>query len=395
MKPGCKRGCRAVVIAGLVLALLAVAGGAWLWQQHARFADQPVQGLAAGQTVQVAAGDSFAGVLRKLRQAGVGEGHDLQWRLLARDLDAAAKLKVGEYALEPGATPRSLLLAMREGKVISYRFTIVEGWNIRQLRSALASATPLLLETTGLDDAALMARLGYAGQHPEGRFLPETYLYSRGDTDLDLLQRAHAAMQQALEQAWAQRDPDVPLQSAEEALILASIIEKETGIASERPAIAGVFARRLRLGMRLQTDPTVIYGIGSAYDGNIRRIHLQTDTPYNTYTRAGLTPTPIAMPGRHALQAAVSPEDGDALYFVALGDGSGRHAFSPNLAAHNAAVARYLQQLRARRADGRAQGQAAEAGVDPVEGAALQEPAVTPSLPQAPGAPAPAPGPRP
>ncbi|MEO6519301.1 MAG: endolytic transglycosylase MltG [Pseudoxanthomonas sp.] len=346
MSPGPKRGCRAFIIGCLVVLALAVAGSAWLWQRYAGFSDGPIVGLQAGDSVVVASGDSFPSVLRKLRAAGVRQGDDLAWRALARQLDVAGSLKVGEYALEPGLSPRTLLLNMRNGKVINYRLTIVEGWNIRQLRAALNAATPLLHETSQLDDAALMKRLGHPGQHPEGRFLPETYVYSRGDSDVDVLLRAHEAMDKALAQVWKTRAADLPLKSPEEALILASIIEKETGLASERPLIAGVFARRLKLGMKLQTDPTVIYGIGSAYDGNIRRRDLLTDTPYNTYTRTGLTPTPIAMPGLDALRAAVNPAEGDALFFVAVGDGSGGHVFSPSLAAHNAAVARYLQQLR-------------------------------------------------
>ncbi len=346
MSPGPKRGCRAFIIGCLVMLALAVAGGAWLWQRYAGFSDGPIVGVQAGDSVVVASGDSFPSVLRKLRAAGVRQGDDLAWRALARQLDVAGSLKVGEYALEPGLSPRTLLLNMRNGKVINYRLTIVEGWNIRQLRAALNAATPLLHETSQLDDAALMKKLGHAGQHPEGRFLPETYVYSRGDSDVDVLLRAHEAMDKALAQVWKTRAADLPLKSPEEALILASIIEKETGLASERPQIAGVFTRRLKLGMKLQTDPTVIYGIGSAYDGNIRRRDLLTDTPYNTYTRSGLTPTPIAMPGLDALRAAVNPAEGDALFFVAIGDGSGGHVFSPSLAAHNAAVARYLQQLR-------------------------------------------------
>jgi UPF0755 protein len=184
-----------------------------------------------------------------------------------------------------------------------------------------------------------MARLGAGGMHPEGRFLPETYHYTRGLTDLDVLRRTYTAMQTALEAAWRKRAADVPLKTPYEALILASIVEKETGVAAERPQIAGVFARRLRLGMLLQTDPTVIYGLGSAFDGNLTRRHLETPTPYNTYTTAGLPPTPIALPGRDALEAAVNPAPGEALYFVAKGDGS--HHFSATLAEHNRAVARY------------------------------------------------------
>ncbi|HEX7801469.1 MAG TPA: endolytic transglycosylase MltG [Pseudoxanthomonas sp.] len=346
MSPSSKRGCRVILFALLLLLAIAAACGAWLWQRYTGFSDQPIAGLQAGDSVVVASGDSFPSVLRKLRAAGVDQGNDLEWRALARRLDVAGSLKVGEYALDPGITPRALLLNMRNGKVINYRITLVEGWNIRQLRAALNAATPLVHETKQLDDAALMKLLGHPGQHPEGRFLPETYVYSRGDSDVDVLKRAYDAMDKALAEVWKERAKDLPLNSPEEALILASIIEKETGLASERPQIAGVFARRLKLGMKLQTDPTVIYGIGSGYDGNIRRRDLLTDTPYNTYTRTGLTPTPIAMPGLDALRAAVNPAPGDALFFVALGDGSGSHVFTATLGEHNAAVARYLQQLR-------------------------------------------------
>jgi UPF0755 protein len=199
-----------------------------------------------------------------------------------------------------------------------------------------------------------MEALGHPGQHPEGRFLPETYIYTRGDSDLDILRRAHRSMERALDKAWEARAPDLPLEDKEQALILASIVEKETGVPEERARIAGVFVRRLRLGMRLQTDPTVIYGIGDDYDGNITRRHLETDTPYNTYTRTGLPPTPIAMPGVDALRAAVDPAEGDELYFVAVGDDSGRHVFSRTLAEHQAAVREYLRRYRERtRQDGR------------------------------------------
>lgn len=343
------RGCRNIVVFFVLLAVVAAAGGVYVWQRYQGFANQPIAGLQAGDAVMVESGDSFARVLHKLREQGVDEGSDAEWRLLARKYDVAAKLQVGEYALRRGMTPLDLLRDMRDGKVVQHRITFVEGWNIRQVRAALAKETPLLQETAKLDDAALMKTLGHAGQHPEGRFLPETYVYTRGDSDLDVLQRAYAAMEKALADAWGKRAADVPLQSPYEALILASIVEKETAAPQERPQIAGVFSRRLKLGMRLQTDPTVIYGIAN-YDGNIRKRDLLTDTPYNTYTRAGLPPTPIAMPSREALQAAVNPADGDELYFVAMGDGSGRHYFSASIAEHNAAVARYLQQLRRQRA---------------------------------------------
>ena len=337
--------------AGVLLLVLVLLGAAALglgWWRHAAFATVPLAGIETGDTLLVARGDSLPRVVARLQEEGVRTGPLLQWRLLARQLDADGRLQVGEYALAPGATPQSLLLAMRDGKVVRRGFTIIEGWNIRDLRAALAKVEGLRHDSAQLDDAALMKALGHAGQHPEGRFLPETYAWVRGDSDLDILGRAHDAMQKALDAAWASRAPDLPLQSKDEALTLASIVEKETGIAEERPQIAGLFARRLKIGMRLQTDPTVIYGMGAAYAGNIRRSDLTTDTPYNTYTRAGLPPTPIAMPGKAALQAVTHPAEGDALYFVAVGDGSGRHVFSKSLDAHNAAVRDYVQRYRAR-----------------------------------------------
>ena len=337
------KGALRAVLGGLCLLLLAAAVLAgWGWTRYQRFADAPAASGATADSVRIEPGDGFARALGRLRAAGVDAGHDLEWRLLARQMDAAGRLKVGEYALSPELTPRELLQRMRDGRVVQYRVTLVEGWNIRQLRAALAAADPLVHETGDMDDAALMAALGHPGQHPEGRFLPETYLYQRGDSDLDILRRAHAAMEKALAQAWEARAADVPLESPEQALVLASIVEKETGQAHERAQIAGVFARRLRKGMLLQTDPTVIYGMGSAYDGNIRRRDLTTDTPYNTYTRAGLPPTPIAMPGRDALRAAVDPAPGDALYFVSRNDGS--HVFSATYAEHNAAVDCYQRR---------------------------------------------------
>lgn len=327
-------------------ALVAGAAGYWAVTRYAGFADAAMAGLERGDSVVVEPGDSFVSVLGKLQAAGVPAGREIEWQLLARQLGAAGRLQVGEYALDPGTTPRQLLQRMREGKVISHRFTIVEGWNIRDLRAALARAKMLQQESAGLDDAALMEKLGAKGQHPEGRFLPETYVYTRGDSDLDLLGRAHEAMAKALDAAWSARAPELPLRNKDEALTLASIVEKETGIAEERPAIAGVFVRRLKAGMRLQTDPTVIYGMGAGYRGDIRKADLLADTPYNTYTRDGLPPTPIAMPGVDALRAATQPAAGDALYFVAVGDGSGRHVFTRSLAEHEAAVRAYLQRYR-------------------------------------------------
>lgn len=346
-----KKSSRLGTLALLFLALLVVAAGALglvAYQRFAGFADTPIDGIEAGDTLVVEPGDSLPKVLRRLDAMGIAS-RGFEWRALAKRMGAAGRIQVGEYALEPGMTPRDLLAAMRDGKVVSYRFTIVEGWNIRDLRAALAKASPLKQESAQLDDAALMRALGLGAQHPEGRFLPETYLYTRNDSDLDVLKRAAAAMEKALAEAWNGRDQGLPLDTPYQLLTLASIVEKETGIAEERPQIAGVFVRRLKVPMRLETDPTVIYGMGSAYSGNIRRRDLDTDTPYNTYTRDGLPPTPIAMPGRDALQATAHPASGDALFFVAVGDGSGRHVFTRTYAEHQSAVAEYLKRYRVQR----------------------------------------------
>jgi UPF0755 protein len=342
-----KRKPRSGLGAFIVIVVLLVAGYL-AYQRYMGFADAPLDGAAPGKSVDVAPGDSLARVVAHLRAAGVVTGSVAEWQLLARQMGAAGRIQIGEYSLEPGTTPRDLLERMRDGRVIRHRMTIVEGWNIRELRAALAKAEPLVHKAATLDDAALMRALGHGGQHPEGRFLPETYDYTRGDSDLDVLRRAHDAMDKALDAAWDTRAADLPLRSKEEALILASIVEKETGVADERPQIAGVFLRRLQLGMRLETDPTVIYGMGSAYAGNIRKADLLADNPYNTYRISGLPPTPIAMPGKAALQAVTHPAGGDALYFMAVGDGTGRHVFSHTYEEHQQAWRAYMQRYRAR-----------------------------------------------
>ena len=352
MSPAPRKKSRLGMLALLFLTMLVVAVGALgvvAYQRFLGFADAAIAGIEPGDSVIVASGDSLPKVLRKLGELGI-ETRDLEWRALAKQMGAAGKIQIGEYALEPGMTPRDLLSRMRDGKVMNYRFTIVEGWNIRELRAALAKATPLKQTTADLDNAALMRALGLGAQHPEGRFLPETYLYTRNDSDLDVLKRAATAMEKALTEAWSGRDKDLPLKTPYEMLTLASIVEKETGIASERPQIAGLFLRRLKVPMRLETDPTVIYGMGSAYTGNIRKTDLRTDTPYNTYTRDGLPPTPIAMPSRDALQATAHPAPGDALFFVAVGDGSGRHVFSKTYAEHQSAVVEYIKRYREQQA---------------------------------------------
>ena len=329
---------RRLLKALFVLALLAtVALGGWFWVRYQGFADAPIALAGTERILVVESGDGFRDILRKLRGLGVVEGHDLEWKALAHEMQVVTRLQVGEYTIRHGITPRELLAKLESGKVIQQRFTIVEGWNLRELRAALAKDPTLGQTLADTPDDGLMAALGRDDAHPEGRFLPETYHYTRGMSDRDLLARAALAMDKALADAWAMRSPDSPLKSPDELLVLASIVEKETGKPSERAEIAGVFTRRLVKGMLLQTDPTVIYGMGSAYDGNIRRKDLETDTPYNTYTRAGLPPTPIALPGRAALVAAARPADGDTLYFVSRGDGS--HVFSATLAEHNRAVA--------------------------------------------------------
>jgi UPF0755 protein len=264
-----------------------------------------------------------------------------RWRLLMR-LEPRI-YRAGEYRLEPGMTPPEVLARLASGQVVQHRLTLVEGWTFRQVARAL-DRNPILQHRFTLSDESqwpeLLDTLGIP--HLEGWFLPETYSFTRGDTDLEVLIRAHRAMRDALNAAWAERDAGLPLQSPYELLILASIIEKETALDSERGQIAGVFVRRLQKGMRLQTDPTIIYGLGDAFDGNIRRSDLETDTPYNTYTREGLPPTPIALPGQASLQAAAHPAPGDALYFVA--DGNGGHTFSVTLQEHQAAVDRMLDR---------------------------------------------------
>lgn len=264
--------------------------------------------------------------------------------LLGREMEAARRLQAGEYILQQGLTPRTLLELLVEGKVNQYELTLIEGHSFKEMLQRV-QADPVLVQTLSDEtDAEIMSFLEQPEQHPEGRFLPDTYYFTRGMTDLEFLKRAWQAMNDELTIAWEGREEGLPLQTPEEALILASIVEKETGVAEERPVIAGVFVRRLQKGMRLQTDPTVIYGIGDAYDGNIRKRDLLKDTPYNTYTRAGLPPTPIAMPGADAIHAVLHPARGKSLYFVSMGEG--RHYFSATLKQHNLAVDKFQKKKK-------------------------------------------------
>ena len=335
------RGLVWLLATGLVLAGVA---GFVVWQDYRQFVDRPLRSLSEPVEFELPKGASLRRSLGVLRSAGIREGHDLYWRFLAHELGVQSRLKAGEYRLAAELTPGAVLQQLADGKVIQRKFTVIEGWNFRELRAALAELDAVQHTLGEVSDAEIMRQLGREGVAAEGRFLPETYHYTRNTSDLVLLRRAMQSMDQALAEAWETRQPGLPLRSPDEALILASIIEKETGQHGERAEIAGVFVRRLQIGMRLQTDPTVIYGLGADFDGNLTRAHLQTDTAWNTYTRDGLPPTPIAMPGRAALQAAVQPAAGKALYFVARGDGS--HAFSNTLNEHNRAVQQY--QLRRR-----------------------------------------------
>jgi len=250
-----------------------------------------------------------------------------------------SRLKAGEYLLHPGTTQRQLLEQFEAGKVVQHSLALIEGWSYKQIMQAVSSNEVLIKTLPDTDSKTVMSALGYADVHPEGRFFPDTYHFPSGMTDVEFLQRSYEKMLEILDDEWQQKAEDLPYKTADEALIMASIIEKETAVANERAAIAGVFVRRLHKGMKLQTDPTVIYAMGENYNGNIRRKDLKTDSPYNTYVFAGLPPTPIALPGIEAIHAALHPEQAETLYFVAKGDGS--HYFSKTLKEHNRAVTKY------------------------------------------------------
>lgn len=320
----------------LLIVLLAAAAGAgslWWWttQPLKLSADKVEFAVPEGASLRVAARNAVAG--------GVRTHEDLLYGFFRWIHDPAQPIKPGDYEVTAGMTPRALLSKLERGDRIVLALTLVEGWNFRQVRDALARARHLRQDTQRMSPEELMRALGKPGVHPEGRFFPDTYHYFKNGSDLAVLRQAMQLMDRRLSAAWEARAPGLPLKSPEDALILASIVEKETGRPSDRAEIAGVFINRMKIGMRLQTDPTVIYGLGEKFDGNLRRIDLTTDTPWNTYTRAGLPPTPIAMPGSASLMAAVQPATTRSLYFVARGDGSSH--FSPSLDEHNRAVNKY------------------------------------------------------
>jgi len=339
----------ALAVSGVALLLLG-----WLWLSYQ--SHKPLPGLDSGAVFEVPAGASATAVGSQLERQGVISSGRL-FSLWARLQRQAENIQAGEYEFSSGASMDEILTSLVSGRVRLHPFTIVEGWTWREVRTALADSE-FLRSTTEFESAQGMAAAlswpvaAIPAQHIEGQLFPDTYRVPRGTTDLELLAQAVATMQAKLEQAWEGRDTGLPLNNPEELLTLASIVERETSLDSERPRVAGVFVRRLQKRMRLQTDPTVIYGMGDRFKGNLTRRDLLTDTPYNTYTRAGLPPTPIAMPGEASLLAAARPAEGDALYFVASAELDGSHVFSVTLAQHNAAVAEYVAALRTKRKQG-------------------------------------------
>ncbi len=318
------------------LALLAAAGLGW-------YAFTPVSLRTDTADFSIRPGSSLRSATRQMVDSGV-ELNAWQFNLLGRVLGKAGTIKAGSYEVGRGITPLALLDKLTAGEVTQAEVIFIEGWNFRQVRAALDAEPAVRHDSAALGDEEIMTRLGAAGRSPEGLFFPDTYLFGKGASDLDILKRAYKAMDRQLQAAWQQRLPDLPYRSPYEALIMASVIEKETGQAADRALIGGVFVNRLRIGMMLQTDPSVIYGLGEKFDGTLRKKDLLADTPHNTYTRAGLPPTPIAMPGLASLHAALNPAKTTALYFVARGDGSSE--FSRTLAEHERAVVKYQRQGR-------------------------------------------------
>ncbi|KPC36758.1 Uncharacterized protein ABJ99_1506 [Pseudomonas syringae pv. cilantro] len=360
-----------IVVAGLLL-------GFAFWQQNEAL-NQPLE-VAQEQLLDVPAGSTPTSVLNRLQADGVIK--DAFWlRLYWRFNLASQPLHSGEYRMVPGMNVKGLFDVWKRKEVVQYSLTLVEGWNFRQVRAALAKQAKLEQTLTGLSDSDLMAKIGHPDVFPEGRFFPDTYRYVRGMSDVELLKQAYSRLEEVLDEEWNARSPEAPYSNPYQALIMASLVEKETGVPQERGQIAGVFVRRLKLGMQLQTDPTVIYGMGERYNGKLTRANLKEATPYNTYVIAGMPPTPISLVGREAIHAALNPVAGSSLYFVAKGDGS--HVFSDDLDAHNAAVREY--QLK-RRADYRSSPAAAptpDAEATPAEQPPATAPDAQPSEPNA------------
>ncbi len=302
------------------------------------YALSPIASVRYPAEFQVAAGSGLRSTARQIETSGIALGR-IQFELLARVLGKSREIKAGSYELTEAVNPLQLLEKLTHGDVTQGGLTLIEGWTFRQLRTAMAASADLRGDSRDLQDAEILKRVGAAEEHPEGLFFPDTYLFSKGASDFDVFGRAYRTMQRQLAAEWATRDPKTPLRTPYEALIMASIVEKETGAAKERDLIAGVLVNRLRIGMRLQADPTVIYGLGAAFDGNLRKRDLLEDGPYNSYVRPGLPPSPISMPGVASLRAAMRPAQTEAVYYVARGDGTSQ--FSRTLDEHNRAVSKY------------------------------------------------------
>lgn len=342
---------RLLLFCSAILGLLIIVAAFAVLQLNS-FLQTPVNVGVDGSDFSIESGSSFRAVSDNLAARNI-ISNSRYFRAYARWKGQAGVIQAGDYRIEQGTTPAELLQKFASGDVRLHSFTIIEGWNQWDLLKAFASDPNIDASLSAEDWPALLADLGAESMHPEGLFLPETYRIPRNTSDRDVLRQAYALMQEVLAEEWQDRAEELPISAPYEALILASIVEKETARGDERPRISGVFVRRLEKRMRLQTDPTVIYGIGPNFNGNLTRRDLQTDTPYNTYTRRGLPPTPIALPGRAAIRAALHPAAGEELFFVATGRGDGSHAFSKTKEEHDAAVAEYLRQLRKNRQQGK------------------------------------------
>lgn len=314
----------------------------WGWFSYQAVLSEPVVS-GEKKIIHIQKGDSVGKIIDKLHAEQINVS-PLWFKFIAYRQDLSRKLKVGEYELKPGLTTAQILMLFVQGKTHQYSITFPEGWNFKQILQKLNQHPDLKHTLDGLDNQTIMAKLNADKKHPEGLFFPDTYFFAKNATDFSILKKAYAKMQRILEQEWQHKDRDLPLQDSYQALILASIVEKETAASAERPLIAGVFVQRLKIGMLLQTDPTVIYGMGDSYQGNIRRQDLHTLTPYNTYMIKGLPPTPIAMPGKEAIRAALHPAKTNNLYFVARGNGT--HVFSPTLKEHNDAVNEFQRHIK-------------------------------------------------
>ena len=337
-----------VFLVGFVVIVLGLSAGAgWYLTEQRSMLEQPLRNIDGQLEITVVPGATLTELARGLHADGhLRNAQALIWH--ARWYGLSTQIKAGEYQVSVGTSPLALLDQLIAGQVVQWPFTIIEGWTFKTLRAELADHEKIIHTLTGKTDDQVMALLGHPGVHPEGWFYPDTYHFPAGTTDVEFLRRSLNLMHETLNTAWEGRAEGLPFLQPYEALVLASIVERETAAVVERADIAGVFVRRLRKGMKLEADPTVIYGLGDSFNGNLTRKHLKTDTPYNTYIRRGLPPTPIALPSGDAVRATLNPQDGDTLFFVARGDGSGTHQFSATYAEHKKAVETYLRNRKKR-----------------------------------------------